>query len=76
MNTITTNIILDIESRGILQTVEVTNQDAVCHVVRLEHHLELHHSQTVDAGIEPRAASVRVANGICTVTVVPSIDVG
>ena len=35
MNTITTNIILDIESRGILQTVEVTNQDAVCHVVRI-----------------------------------------
>ena len=35
MNTITTNIILDIESRGILQTVEVTDQDAVCHVVRI-----------------------------------------
>ena len=35
MNTITTNIILDVESRGILQTVEVTNQDAVCHVVRI-----------------------------------------
>lgn len=35
MNTITTNIILDIESRGILHTVEVTNQDAVCHVVRI-----------------------------------------
>lgn len=35
MNTITTNIILDIESRGILQTLEVTDQDAVCHVVRI-----------------------------------------